>query len=316
MLIEKILLWPDRQDVGLTAYVREDSTQNSNGRKRPAVIVCPGGAYLGIASHEAEPVALAFAARGYQAFVLQYSTFFRGSMGNVPASPSPADLSNGNPHAAYPGPLLDLAKAFLAIRANCSRWLTDPERIAVCGFSAGGHLAASFGISWHEPFIAGKVGADSLELQPAALILGYPLTDFRVMKRAMLMANDSKPDMLAYWQLSCLAIFKSAEPADEELAALSPVNRVSRLMPPTFIWHTADDAVVPVANSLNLAAALSAQGIPFELHVFEKGVHGLSLADDASAANASQVNEPLQIWLTLAVKWLKSRLPVFFSEMP
>ena len=315
-MIETILLWSDRQDVCLTAYVREDAQQNSNSRKRPAVIVCPGGAYLGIASHEAEPVALAFAARGYQAFVLRYSTFFRGSMANVPSSLTTADRLDGNPHAAYPGPLLDLAKAFLAIRANSSRWLTDPERIAVCGFSAGGHLAASFGISWHEPFISDQLGADSLQLQPAAIILGYPLTDFLVMKRAMLLVKDAEPEMLAYWQLSCLAIFKSTEPADEELAAISPAIRVSRLMPPTFIWHTADDAVVPVANSLNLAAALSAQGIPFELHVFEKGVHGLSLADDASAANASQVNEPLQIWLTLAVKWLKSRLPVIPGEMP
>ena len=237
-------------------------------------------------------------------------------MGNVPASPTPADLAGGNPHAAYPGPLLDLAKAFQAIRVNSSRWLADPERIAVCGFSAGGHLAASFGASWHEPFIAEGLGADCPRMQPAAIILGYPLTDFCVMKQAILATKEPDPGMLAYWQLSCLAIFRSPEPADEELAAISPVTRVSRLMPPTFIWHTADDAVVPVANSLNLAAALSAQGIPFELHVFEKGAHGLSLADDASAANASQINEALQIWLALAVKWLKSRLPVFSGEMP
>ena len=316
MLIEKIALWPDRQDVCLAAYVREDSPQNSAGRKRPAVIVCPGGAYLGIASHEAEPVALAFSARGYQTFVLHYSTFFRGSMTNVPATPTPADLLNGNPHAAYPSPLLDLAKAFLAIRTNSSRWLTDPDQIAVCGFSAGGHLAASFGTSWHEPFIGEALGIDSLQIQPAALVLGYPLTDFCVMKRAMLFAKESNPGILAYWRLSCQAIFKTPEPADEELAALSPVTRVSRLMPPTFIWHTADDAVVPVANSLNLAEALAAQGIPFELYVFEKGAHGLSLADDSSAANASQISEPLQIWLTLAIQWLKRRLPVFIGEKP
>jgi len=311
MLIEKIPLWPDRPDVSLTAYIRDAWPNCSADCLHPGIIICPGGAYLGTANHEAEPVALAFAAQGYQAYVLRYSTFFRCSTDQVPAAPTPAELAGGNPHAAFPGPLLDLGMAILAIRANAGRWRTDPAQLAICGFSAGGHLAASFGTSWHEPMIAGVLQTESRILQPAALVLGYPLTDFRVIKQAMLKAREASPGVLALWQLSCQAIFHTADPSDEELAARSPVTRVGRQTPPAFIWHTADDAVVPAANSLNLAAAFSGQGIPFELHIFEKGTHGLSLADDASATDPSQVNEPLQIWLTLAVKWLKRRLPIF-----
>ena len=141
MITKTIQLYENRPDVTLTTYLLSDSPELLNGKKRPAVLVCPGGAYLNCSDREAEPVALRFAAMGYHAFVLRYSTYFEGK-------PSPFPLPKSmevNPHSVYPGPMRDIGKAFLTIRAHAEEWLVDVERIAICGFSAGGHLASTAG---------------------------------------------------------------------------------------------------------------------------------------------------------------------------
>ncbi len=310
MQIEKRLLWPECEDVFLEAYVLKDSPEYSKGKKRPAVLICPGGSYLGTSDREAEPVALRFAASGYHAFVLRYSTFFRGNMTKIPANPGPSDISLANPNTAYPGPLIDLAKAMLTIRQNAGRWLLDPDKVAICGFSAGGHLAASLGTHWQDEFLQSRLNIENWQIRPAALILGYPLTDFLFMKKAAATVIESDPEAKEQWDLFNLAVFKTVDPTEEILAESSPARHASHLTPPTFIWHTANDGLVPVANTLNFAQALMTQGVPCELHIFEDGIHGLSLADETSAANPAQINEPVQIWFQLAIKWLKRHLPV------
>ncbi len=307
MLNVNIRLYADRDDVVLQTYILADSPELTPGKPRPAVLICPGGAYLGTSDREAEPIALQFNAHGYQAFVLRYSTFYRGNMKDIPAAGSPVP---GNRRARYPEPLLDLARAMLVIAGNAGLWLVDPDRVAVCGFSAGGHLAASLGVHWAEPWLSEALGleAGSTAIRPAAMILGYPLTDFVANKQKISQIKALDPAAVNLWHAVNLAVFENPEPADADLLAASPARQVGRLTPPAFIWHTANDRVVPVDNSLNLAAALAEQGISFELHIFRHGSHGLALADETTAALPEQINQPVQAWLRLALTWLDSLL--------
>jgi acetyl esterase/lipase len=313
MLLEKINVWPDREDVFLQAYIQEDSSQISKGRRRPAVLVLPGGAYLFTSDREAEPVALRFAGLGYHAFVLRYSVFFgqgaRSDNWSAASGPAP-----GNPHAAYPGPLFDLAKAMLIIREQADRWLLDPEQIALCGFSAGGHLAASLGVHWTDGFLKDHIQADNRFFRPAAMILGYPLTDCLNLSKEAERIKGKDITLIEYWHVFNLAVFHQPEPPDQVLADASPVLFVNQDTPPAFLWHTATDGLVPVAQSLDMAAAMSKMGIPCELHVFENGPHGLSLADAATAETPDQINEPAQAWFALARNWLNRHLPVLPAE--
>ena len=177
MLTETIELYEDRQDVTLTTYVLDDSPELLNGKKRPAVLVCPGGGYIGCSDREAEPVALRFAAMGYHAFVLRYSTYSGGGLGEWP----PNGKMPLNPKCVHPGPVRDIGKAFLAIGEQADDWLVDMDRVAICGFSAGGHNCAMYSVYWHDPLIAGFFQVEPDRLKPAAAIIAYGLGDFHLM---------------------------------------------------------------------------------------------------------------------------------------
>ena len=127
------------ENVTLTKYILDTSFDNRAGYKRPAVLVCPGGGYAFCSNREAEPIAMHFLAMGYNAFILRYSL---------------------NENSMFPQPLDDANEAMQVIIDNADEWLVDINKIAVCGFSAGGHLAAALGTM-------GKI-------RPAAMILGYP----------------------------------------------------------------------------------------------------------------------------------------------
>lgn len=305
MLIETTRLWPDRPDVVLKAFIPDELPVNSQAALRPALIICPGGSYLGTSDREADPVALRFVENGYPSFVLRYSTYNYGHMDGMENPETPA----GNPNAAFPGPLLDLGRAMLVIRGNTCRWQADPDRLAICGFSAGGHLSASLAVHWHEDWLAEALDCDSADIRPAGIILGYPLTDYRFMKICADMMRESSPGLQDLWHYSNTAVFGKSEPTDEDLARLTPVLHVSEKTPPAFIWHTADDALVPVANSLNLAGALALKGVPCELHVFEKGRHGMSLADETTAEHPEHISEQARQWVPMAINWLERHLP-------
>lgn len=144
MKTEVIKLHDGREDVTLTTYVLDDSPEMLKGKKRPAVIICPGGAYLNCSDREAEPVALKFATMGYHAFVLRYSVYQEGK-GGTPDWSKPMEPKL---QCIHPNPMRDIAKAMLYIGAHAVEWLVDMSKVAICGFSAGAHNCAMYSVYW------------------------------------------------------------------------------------------------------------------------------------------------------------------------
>ncbi len=296
MICEKIKLWEDNEQGFLETYISKNSEEITTDKKRPTVIICPGGAFLATTDREAEPVAMRFVAQGYNAIVLRYNTYFGKKVTDRKNPPK------GNDKSAYPQPLFDIAKAMLIVRENAENWLVDNDKIVLCGFSAGGNVVANMGVHWQDELLKEKFNVGSEMFKPNAIILGYALTDHTVMKKGVSANNEGAKK---FAELANKAAFGKEYPSEEELKEASPVNYVTENVPPIFIWHTADDAAVYVANSLGFASTLSKYKVPYELHIFETGVHGLSLCDETTAANENQINPGCQQWLGLAINWLR-----------
>lgn len=226
---------------------------------RGAVLVCPGGGYVNRAPHEAEPIARRFNDCGFHAFVVQYRV---------------------SPHR-HPAPLLDASRALRLIRAHADEWHVDPDRIAVCGFSAGGHLTASLGVHYGMDVLNVGDDLDAISARPDALILGYPVI------------SDGP-----FGHSGCIDNLLGTGAPPELRQMMSLELQVNAQTPPAFLWHTADDPVVPVENSLLFAMALRKHGVPFEVHVYPHGRHGVGLsADDAH----------ISTWTDLCCGWLKGQ---------
>ena len=271
-MIHKVIpLWESSKSAfmpTLTTYVLDDCLDEAP-RKRGAVLICPGGGYGFCSPREAEPIALAMTSKGYHAFVVDYTT------------------NGADPNMRHPQPLLDVSRAMTIIRENAAEWNIDPTKVAVCGFSAGGHLAASLGTLGNRDYIKSnpQIG-DNL---PNALILAYPVIS----------ANKS-----VYHGGSFVNLL-GENASTEAIEELSLENQVSEITPPTFIWHTFPDDVVPVENALLFASALSTKKIPFDLHVYSEGGHGLSLATRETSSDHSQIIPHVQSWVESCASWLK-----------
>ena len=248
-------------DAKLTLYLREPSEEMPQ-TERPMILVLPGGAYLMTSDREAETVAMKFYAEGYHAAVLRYTV-----------APAPLGLT----------PLTDALLAIRHIRAHAAEYHVLPERVAACGFSAGGHLTASLGTTLtREPELAQKLG-DVADCLPSALVLCYPV-----------ISAHQYAHRLSIEQLS------GSGADDARSARFSLEERFTRETPPTFLWHTQDDDCVPVQNTLLAAGALQACGVPYELHIFRHGMHGLSLC-----TQQTNLAEPhCAHWLPLCLEWL------------
>ncbi len=305
MRTEKIYLYDGRPDVNLTSYILDDSPEILNGKKRPAVIICPGGAYLNCSDREAEPVALKFATMGYHAFVLRYSTYMEGA-GGFPDYTKPMKTKPGR---HYPAQIRELAQAMMIVKEHTDDWLVDVNRIAICGFSAGAHTCAMYETSWYKPVITEFFSKDKEWFRPATVILGYPLTDYCYMKEHT--GNDPINDGI--FMMSNTAFLGTTEVSYELLKEISPVYHVNEMTPPTFIWSTAADELVPIQHSVRMAHALADNKIPFEIHIFEEGAHGLSLANQTTSEAKSSINEDAAQWIGLAEKWLQKR---FAYDLP
>ncbi len=261
MIVNRIELDP-AHNVYLDCYLHENVPQWDYVRIRPAVVVCPGGGYGMCSPREADPIAQQYLAAGYHAFVLYYSL---------------------NQSAAFPKPLLDLSAALKTIRQHAEEWSIAPDQIAVCGFSAGGHLTASLGTLWNHPEIIQKSSCLNEENRPNALILGYPATT------TYSWLQDVLPRLIG----------------DRDKAEIEPLlncaQNIGPQTPPTFLVHTFADSLVSVEESLSFADGLTKANIPFEMHIFPYGDHGKALGNK----DADSVFDPsFSKWMELSVLWL------------
>ena len=250
-------------DAVLTAYARPREEFLAEAGGRWGVIVLPGGGYGVNARSEGEPVALAFLGAGAQAFLLEYSV-----------APE-----------RWPQALLETAAAIAFLRKNAAKYGVSADKIAVCGFSAGGHLAGCAANLWGSPLVLNKLNMTAEQTRPNAAILCYPVITMGEFGSDMTRSNLFGEGPVA------------AETSLE--TSVTPDN------PPTFLWATYTDGSVPVENTLLYASALRAKGVPFELHIFDKGPHAMGLATADSAWSADHTDARAANWHPLCVSWLK-----------
>jgi len=241
----EIVLWPDGAPGALGKATKDIPSitpffPDADKATGAAMVICPGGGYGGLADHEGKAYALWLRDQGIAGFVLRYRL---GSAGY-----------------RHPVMLQDVSRALRLVRSKAGEWKLDPKRIGVIGSSAGGHLAST--LLTH--FDAGNPDAsdpiDRQSSRPDVGILCYP-----VITMGEFTHRGSRENLLG------------KTPSPELVAELSNELRVTKETPPTFIFHTAEDNAVPVENALLFASALRKAGVPFDLHIYEKGRHGIGL---------------------------------------
>lgn len=252
----------------LSLYIQEDYPETYGERKRPLVLICPGGGYHMVSVREGEPVALHFLTAGCHAAVLWYDT---------------ADQD-----AEYPQELVELAWSVAYIRARADQYAVDKDKIIVAGFSAGAHLAASLGCFWDKDWLEQKMQMAKTCYQPNGLILAYP-----VITSGEFAHRDSIVNLMG----------TKADAALEQELGLE--TQVTDKVPPVFMWHTFEDDVVPLENSLLFAGALKKAGVHFEYHVFPHGGHGYSLATaETQEKGGNEVEPQCEQWIALCKNWI------------
>lgn len=231
----------------------------------PCMVVCPGGGYAEVCDREAEPMVYPFLQDGYAVFVLRYSVKPMG----------------------FPKPLREAAALMELLFLKEKEWHIQPKDVTIMGFSAGGHLAAQYSTRYADPVVR-ELFPDSKPVQQ--VILGYPvITGDPTYRHA-----DTRLNFL-----------EGVDDENPDAKGFSCEKRVGPDTPPTFLWHTAEDGAVVVENSLLYAMALSANKVPFELHVYPYGPHGYATADEWTCKDWPGDYDYCHSWLADAKKWLK-----------
>lgn len=246
----------------LTAYLHEDHTI------RPAVVIVPGGGYSMVSPQEGEPVAERFAKKGYQAFVLTYTTnMFQTAL-------------------LEKQPLKEISRAVRFIRKNAGELYVDGNKIACCGFSAGGHLAGSLAVHYDDPSLKDEPEQE-ISNRPDAVLLCYPVI------------SGGDPANRGYMEL----LF-GKEGLEKQMEWASLEKNVTPDTPPAFLWHAMDDSVVSPENSIQYMQACRIVNVPCELHLFAGGGHGMSLADAQWASDQiddGSLYTMMQQWQTIKI---------------
>ena len=252
MHMEKYQIWEEREYTfpnpvkflpDITAYLHEGE------EKRPGIIITPGGGYCCVSCTEGEIVAKTFYKKGYNTFVLTYTT----------------DVLMKIPLRLQP--LKDLSRAIAFIRKNAHKFHVAANQIAVCGFSAGGHLSGSLAVHFHEKEILPSGEFQGINNRPDAVILCYP-----VITAGAFSHKDSFIALLG------------RNASEDEREYMSVEKHVDTRTPPLFLWHCETDEIVSAENSLLMEKACRKAGVPVELHLFSHGKHGLSVATEEWAS--------------------------------
>jgi len=258
---DAIKLWPNGAPGAVSSAPEDIPTLTaffpSQRASGAAVIVCPGGGYTHLADHEGRPVAEWLNSIGITAFVLKYRI---------------------GPNYHHPAPLQDAARAIRLVRSRAAEWKIDPKRIGILGFSAGGHLASTIGTHFDSGQANASDPIDRASSRPDLMVLIYP-----VITMGQFTHSGSRNQLIG------------TNPSADMVKLLSNEEQVTKETPPTFLVHTANDAAVPVENSLHFVEALRKAGAPFELHIYERGPHGFGLG----------VDDPiLSTWPARCADWL------------
>ena len=234
-------------------------------RKRPTMVVCPGGGYWMCSEREAEPIALKFLDMGFNVFVIYYSTAENGPY-------------------RYPTQLTEVAALFDYINKNADELHCNTEKTGIIGFSAGGHLAAHYSNLWDDELLKNRFGAT---YKPAASVLCYSVISTRTPHRG------SFENLLGHFPET-----------EEEINRFSCEKLVGKQTPPTFLFHTFEDQTVPVQNSIYYAEALADNGVPFEMHIYPYGWHGISTADSLTLDSNNDKLPYISDWVIKVKRWL------------
>ncbi|MGM9641740.1 MAG: alpha/beta hydrolase [Eubacteriales bacterium] len=274
MIHETIALWDKYPEATLTAYCIT-SCPELKLEPRRAVVVCPGGGYHFLSAREAEPIVFKFLSAGFNVFLLRYTV---------------------EPYAKDYAPLIQAGMAIKYVRENAEKYNTDPDHVFINGFSAGGHLAASAGTLWNSKPVREALGIEAGLVpeginRPTGTILSYPV-----------ITGGDKAHKGSIRNVS-----GHKELTDADVSEWSLELHVDENTSPAFIWHTFTDKVVPVENSLLYASALAAHKVPFELHVYPEGPHGLSLCNEFTYSKNPEMLVPYaEDWINLAIKWAQT----------
>jgi acetyl esterase/lipase len=268
LALTSVRLWPGEAPRAVGASVDDIPAlivfrPHEGAGNSTAVVIAPGGAYRGLAGDlEGREVADWFASRGVTAFVLRYRF---------------------GPQYLMPTPLIDAERAMRLVRAHAADFRIDPDRIGMMGFSAGGHLAALVATERVTGLAASTDPIDRTSARPDFLILAYP---------ALSMFDVTQRSEVAY----CKIMHMTSGCDSDFLNRYSPAQHVGSDTPATFIYHTADDALIPAEESVKLFLALRQAGVPAEMHLFRSGPHGSGLGG---------ANPSLNVWPELLEAWLR-----------
>ena len=244
---ETVLLWPDgapgakgdraEDKPTLTIYLPEEEKAVGS-----AVVICPGGGYGGLAvDHEGHQIAKWFNSLGVAGFIVEYRHRGKGY--------------------GHPAPLQDAQRAIRTVRAGAAEWKIDPQKIGVMGFSAGGHLASTTGTHFDDGDPDAADAIQRASCRPDFMILCYPVIAF------------DEP----YTHRGSQNNLLGSEPDAALVRSLSNEKQVTAQTPPTFLFHTDEDKGVPSENSVFFYLALRRAGVPAEIHIYQKGPHGVGL---------------------------------------
>ena len=272
MLHERIYLDKGDGMVYIDTYVANDRK-----RARDAVLVIPGGGYSQVCTdREGEPIALAYVAKGLNAFVLNYR------------------VTSGDEVHPYPAQLIDASRAIVYIKRHASELGIDPERVFAVGFSAGGHLCGSLAILHSDERVLAELGICTGENKPRGAILAYPVVS----------AFDKGTHRRSFENLAALPFDEISEEQKRELSLECNVTEDSA---PLFIWHTAEDTVVSPRGSLMLAESCIDARRPVTLRLYPYGCHGTALANEITRGDYPESVQPMvEEWIDVTYEWMKT----------